>query len=74
MSNEPIQRKSDKHTQPCAKCGQQMPAARSVCPHCGHMTTWFRVRLVLGCGSLLLGGLTILGWIVSLLMGAPPAQ
>jgi len=56
-------------TRPCKKCGKAMPASRGVCPECGHMDTWFQVRLYVGCASLLLGGLAILGSIITALWG-----
>lgn len=52
--------KKPARTKPCAKCGKDMPANRSVCAECGHMTAWFQVRLAVGCISLGLGGLAIL--------------
>lgn len=47
-------------TRKCQACGKDMPAARSVCPECGHMSTWFKLRVFVGCASLTLGGLAIL--------------
>lgn len=56
-------------SRPCKKCGKDMPAARSVCAECGHWDTWFKLRLYVGCASLLLGGLAILGSIATALWG-----
>jgi ssDNA-binding Zn-finger/Zn-ribbon topoisomerase 1 len=38
---------------PCPACGKPLGLYRGVCPECGHMTTWFQVRLLLGCGGVL---------------------
>ena len=56
-------------TRPCSKCGKPMPAARGVCAECGHMDMWLKLRLYVGCASLLLGGLAILGTIATALWG-----
>jgi hypothetical protein len=39
-----------------------MPVQRGVCPECGHMTTWFQIRLFGGCAGILaaLIGLAVL--------------
>ncbi len=52
-------------TKPCPHCGDAMPAARGVCPACGGMTTWFKVRLSLGCISISLafGGILVMLWL-----------
>lgn len=42
------------HTKPCPQCGRPMPKQRGVCAECGGMTTWFKVRLAVGCISMLL--------------------
>jgi predicted amidophosphoribosyltransferase len=48
-------------TKLCPGCQEPMPQRRGVCPACGHMTAWFKVRLGVGCGSVL--AMTI-GWIL----------
>lgn len=61
MSDEtPKKPASPPRTRPCQRCGKDMPASRSVCPECGHTSTWFKLRVVVGCLSLGLGGLAIL--------------
>lgn len=37
-----------------------MPAARSVCPECGFMTKWFKLRLYVGGAFLLFGAITLI--------------
>jgi len=56
-------------TRPCSKCGKAIHAARGVCPECGHMGLWMKLRLYVGCASLVLGGLAILGSIATALWG-----
>ena len=33
----------------CRGCGAPLPPSRGVCPECGHVTTWFKVRFLAGC-------------------------
>lgn len=35
-------------TKPCPDCGEAMGINRGVCPKCGHMTGWFKIRLYVG--------------------------
>lgn len=51
-------------TKECLNCHQQMPKARGVCPHCGYQTTWFKVRIGLGCISLLIAVLGMVGMLM----------
>lgn len=50
------------YTKPCAQCGQPMGRTRGVCPECGHMTPWFKIRLFAG------GGCAIIAFIGILIM------
>lgn len=74
MSETPANAPAEKprRTMKCKACGEQMPATRGVCPHCGATTTWFKVRTYVGCGALLLGGLAILANLLLALWG--PSQ
>jgi len=43
------------YTKPCPACGKSMPRQRGVCPECGHMSPWFKIRLGVGCVSIAIG-------------------
>ena len=55
------------YTRPCPQCGEPMGKTRGVCPECGHMTAWFKVRLFIGGFFALLALFGIL-----LMLFAPP--
>ena len=38
-------------TRQCPGCGGEVEARRGVCPECGHMTTWFKIRFFGGCAA-----------------------
>lgn len=46
-------------SRPCPNCGEALHRGRGVCPACGHMSTWFKVRLYGGCAGILLALLAI---------------
>ena len=61
---------SETRTRVCPECEAKVHVHRGVCPECGHMTTWFKVRLYVGCGSLLLAGIGFLAmFLVSMFSG-----
>lgn len=49
---------------PCPACGAPMAPGRSVCPSCGYVSRWFKVRLVVGCLFLLLAMAGLVGMII----------
>lgn len=73
MSDE-AKPKPPTRTRPCPQCGKNMPANRNVCAECGHVSTWFKVRVAVGCASLALGGGAILLSIATALWGPGAAQ
>lgn len=54
---------------PCPSCGKPLGAYRGVCPDCGHMTTWFQLRLLLGCGGMIFALLAVLLMLVLRMLG-----
>lgn len=54
------------YTKLCPNCGKPMPKQRGVCPECGGMTSWFKVRMALGCVAV---GIFVLG-LVSMVLAA----
>lgn len=59
-------------TKPCPECGKPMPANRGVCPNpdCTYASTWFKVRLYLGCAGVLIG-LVLIAIMAWMAMHAP---
>lgn len=53
----------------CAGCGKPMGAGRGVCPECGHMTTWFKLRFYVGGGCAVVALLGILLMLIMALIG-----
>ncbi len=51
----------------CAACGEEIPRGRGVCAACGKATTWFKIRLGLGCAFALFAFLGILAMILTAL-------
>ena len=49
------------NTRVCPLCAKPLPKNRGVCPECGGMTNWFKMRLVFGCVSVLFFVLAMLG-------------
>jgi len=47
-------------TYTCENCGETVAKHRGVCPSCGHMTPWFRVRFIVGCLSLSIAFLSLI--------------
>lgn len=39
----------DPGTKFCGGCGAPLPPGRGVCPECGYVSTWFKVRFLVGC-------------------------
>ena len=75
MSDEtPKKPATPKRTRPCQGCGKDMPVTRSVCAECGYTTTWFKLRVAVGCLSLGLGGLAILASLALALWGPGTAE
>jgi uncharacterized OB-fold protein len=56
-------------TRICAACGKEIHANRGVCPECGHVTTWFQVKLMLGCAGAVFALLSIGTLIVLRMLG-----
>lgn len=61
-------------TRPCKQCGKEVPVGRGVCPHCGGMSAWFRVRLFIGCAFVLIGLLAFAAIAIQSLLGISPPQ
>jgi len=40
-------------TKPCPACDKPMGINRGVCAECGYQTTWFKIRLTVGCAGAL---------------------
>lgn len=58
-------------TKPCRQCGKPMPRERGVCPHCGEMTPWFRVRFLVGCASVVIALIGMLIMLIRALVMPP---
>lgn len=48
----------------CPACGAPLPAGREVCPSCGHISRWFKVRLWGGCIFALLAFAGVIGMLI----------
>ncbi|MFP4500614.1 MAG: hypothetical protein ACLFTT_06395 [Candidatus Hydrogenedentota bacterium] len=40
---------TEQNTRPCPQCGQPLALNRHVCPACGYVSPWFKVRFAAGC-------------------------
>ena len=40
---------NDPGMRPCPQCGTPLPVSRHVCPDCGYVSTWFKIRFGVGC-------------------------
>lgn len=56
-------------TRICGACGKEIGANRGVCPECGHATTWFQLKLFIGCASAIFAALSIGAMVVMRLLG-----
>ena len=61
---------SANRTKPCPACEKEIPANRGVCPECGHQSTWFKMRLYLGCLGVLFGFIVTALMAIMAIMGA----
>jgi len=66
MSEEQVQTPAPRI---CQGCEKELPKGRGVCPHCGQMTTWFKVRFFLGGAFVLLGFLCMVAMMILALIG-----
>ena len=64
--------KKPEPSRPCPQCEQPLPIARGVCPECGYMTTWFRIRFFGGCAFALFAIAMIFLMLLSALYGLAP--
>lgn len=53
----------------CPACGKEIHANRGVCPECGHVSTWFQIKFMLGCAGALFALLSIGTMLVLRLLG-----
>ena len=60
----------DPGMRPCPGCDKPLPVNRHVCPECGYVSPWFKVRFYLGCLFAILAFLGVGAMLVMALFNA----